>query len=216
MMRRIDLLPEAYAARQQERRSIAIVVVATLLVLLLLIVWWVSLGTKINGARNDLAAAQQVNARLQADIDRLQNFADLQLEVQTKTQALRTVMAGDVDWPAIMTEVAMVIPGEVWLTNLTTSAGTTEGAEPVPTETNPIRVSKNPTASGRIHFAGCSLTMPGVAKWLIRLGTVKEFTGIWLNTATAPESATTCPVQFDSTLEMGPRAQSDRFVRGLP
>jgi Tfp pilus assembly protein PilN len=215
MMRRIDLLPESYAARQQERRSIAIVVVATLLVLLLLIVWWVALGTQVTGARNDLAQAEQVNARLQADIDRLQNFAELQQEVQDKSQALRTVMTGDLDWPALLTEVAMVIPGEVWLTNLSSSAGDTEGAEPVPTETNLIRVSDAP-GIGRIHFAGCSLTMPGVAKWLIRLGTVKEFTGIWLNTATAPDAATTCPVQFDSTLEMGNRAQSERFTGGLP
>jgi Tfp pilus assembly protein PilN len=215
MMRRIDLLPESYAVRQQERRSIAIVVIATLLVLLLLIVWWVTLGTQISGARNDLAEAQSRNADLQAQIDKLQNFADLQLEVQTKTQALQTVMAGDVDWPAVLTEVAMVIPGEVWLTNLSTSAGATEGAEPVPTETNPIRVSDD-SPFGRIHFAGCSLTMPGVAKWLIRLDTVKEFSGIWLNTATAPEAATTCPVQFDSTLELGARSGSERFERGLP
>jgi Tfp pilus assembly protein PilN len=215
MMRRIDLLPESYAARQEERRSIAMVVIATLLVVLLLIVWWVYLGTKVSGARNDLAAAQQVNAGLQQDINRLQNFADLQLEVQTKTAALQAVMSGDIDWPAIMTEIAMVIPGEVWLTNLNTSAGATEGAEPVPTETNPIRVSQG-TPFGRIHFAGCSLTMPGVAKWLIRLGTVKEFTAVWLNTATAPDSATTCPVQFDSTLEMGPRAASERFTGDLP
>jgi Tfp pilus assembly protein PilN len=215
MMRRIDLLPESYAVRQQERRSIALVVVATLLVLLLLIVWFLYLGTKVNGARNDLAAAEQENAQLQQNINRLQNFAELELEVQTKTQALRTVMTGDVDWPAIMTEIAMVIPGEVWLTNLTTSAGLTEGAEPVPTETNPIRVSQG-TPFGRIHFAGCSLTMPGVAKWLIRLNTVKEFTGVWLNTATAPDAATTCPVQFDSTLEMGPRSASERFTGELP
>ena len=215
MMRRIDLLPEAYASRQRERRGIAVVVVATLLVVLLLIVWWVSLGTQVSSARNDLAEAQSRNAELQGQINRLQHFSELQNEVQTKTTALQAVMASDVDWPAVMTEIAMVIPGEVWLTNLTTSAGDTEGAEPVGTETNPIRVSAG-TPFGRIHFAGCSLTMPGVAKWLIRLGTVKEFSAIWLNTATSPESATTCPVQFDSTLELGDKARSDRFERGVP
>ena len=215
MMRRIDLLPESYAARQRERRGIAVVVVATLLVVLLLIVWWVSLGSQVSSARNDLLEAQSKNAALQEQINKLEHFSELQNEVQTKTSALQAVMASDVDWPAILTEVAMVIPGEVWLTNLTTSAGDTEGAEPVGTETNPIRVSAT-APFGRIHFAGCSLTMPGVAKWLIRLGTVKEFSAIWLNTATAPESATTCPVQFDSTLELGDKASSDRFERGLP
>jgi Tfp pilus assembly protein PilN len=215
MMRRIDLLPESYAARQQERRSIAIVAVATLLVVLLLIVWWVSLGSQVSSAKGDLTEAQNRNTQLQAEIAKLQNFAALETEVQTKTGALQTVMQGDVDWPAVLTEVAMVIPGEVWLTNLSTSAGTTEGAEPVGTETNAIRVSQD-IPFGRIHFAGCSLTMPGVAKWLIRLKTVKAFTAIWLNTATAPESATTCPVQFDSTLELGAKAGSERFTRGLP
>jgi Tfp pilus assembly protein PilN len=215
MMRRIDLLPEAYAARAQERRNIAVVVVAVLLVVLLLIVWWVSLGTQVSSARNDLVEARQANLELQAQINKLQHFSELQNEVQTKTAALQSVMASDVEWPSILTEIAMVVPGEVWLTNLTTSAGDTEGAEPVGTETNPIRVSAT-APFGRIHFAGCSLTMPGVAKWLIRLGTVKEFSAIWLNTATAPESATTCPVQFDSTLELGDKAASERFARGLP
>lgn len=215
MMRRIDLLPEAYAAKQRERRSIAIVIVAALLVILLLIVWWVALGTQLSSANNDLAAAQDRNATLQEKINKLQSFADLQTEAQTKVEALQRVMAGDVDWPAILTEVAMVIPGEVWLTNLTTSAGATEGSEPVPTETNPIRVAPVTPAFGRIHFAGCSLTMPGVAKWLIRLDTVKEFSGIWLNSATAePDSG--CPIQFDSTLELGDKAASERFTRGLP
>jgi Tfp pilus assembly protein PilN len=215
MMRRIDLLPESYASRQRERRSIAIVAVATLLVILLLIVWWVSLGTQVNGAKNDLNQAVQTNSGLQTKINELQNFAALENEVQTKKGALQTVMAGDVDWPAILTEVAMVIPGEVWLTNLATSAGTTEGAEPVGTETNAIRVSPD-TPFGRIHFAGCALTMPGVAKWLIRLKTVKEFAAIWLNTATAPDASTNCPVQFDSTLELGTKAGSERFTGSLP
>ena len=213
MMRRIDLLPETYAVRQRERRSIAIVAVATLLVVLLLIVWWVSLGTQVNGARNDLREAQARNATLQEKINDLQNFAALETEVQTKTGALQAVMSGDVDWPALLTEVAMVIPGEVWLTNFTTSAGQTEGAEQVGTETNTIRATADP-AFGRIHFAGCSLTMPGVAKWLIRLKTVKSFSAIWLNSAT--KTSPPCKVQFDSTLELGPKAASERFTRGLP
>ena len=212
MMRRVDLLPESYAARQQERRNIAIVAVATLLVVLLLIVWWVSLGSQVSSAQSDLAQAQSRNADLQSKIDSLQNFAALETEAQTKTGALQTVMTGDVDWPAILTEVAMVIPGEVWLTNLSTSAGATEGSEPVASEENPIRLSPD-APFGRVHFAGCALTMPGVAKWLIRLKTVKAFSAIWLNTATKTDSP--CTVQFDSTLELGTKAASERFSGGL-
>ncbi|MDQ4125483.1 MAG: PilN domain-containing protein, partial [Actinomycetota bacterium] len=140
--------------------------------------------------------------------------ADLQAEVTAKRQALVTVMTGDVDWPAVMTEVAMVIPGEVWLTGMSASAGATEGAAPVGTETAPVRVSDQ-TPFGRISFQGKSLSVPGVAKWLVSLRTVREFAAIWLNTATASETEGTITIDFDSTLELSDRAASRRFLDGL-
>lgn len=215
MMRRIDLLPAAYQERRRQRRNIGLVVIASMLVLLLIIGWWVLLGAQINDQRDQLADAQATNARLQGEIAELSRFADLEAEVSAKRDALLTVMAGDVDWPAVMTEIAMVIPGEVWLTKLTASAGNTEGATPVATETAPIRVSEQ-TPFGRISFQGRSLTMPGVAKWLVSLRTVREFAAIWLNTATA-EAAEGAPsiVSFDSTLELSDRASSQRFQNDL-
>ncbi|MDQ4025365.1 MAG: PilN domain-containing protein, partial [Actinomycetota bacterium] len=188
---------------------------ASMLVLLLLIGWWLLLGTQIGSERDELAEAQARNSQLQTQIAALAPFAELQAEVEAKRAALVAVMTGDVDWPAIMTEIAMVIPGEVWLTSLSASAGTTEGASPVGTETAPIRVSEQ-TPFGRISFQGKSLSMPGVAKWLISLRNVKEFSAIWLNTASATvvEGQQTV-VDFDSTLELSDRAASERFQGDL-
>jgi Tfp pilus assembly protein PilN len=215
MMRRIDLLPSAYQERRRQRRALGLVVVAGMLVLLLIAGWWILLGTQISDQKERLAEARQTNANLQAEIAALQQFADLEAEVTAKRNALLTVMTGDVDWPAIMTEIAMVIPGEVWLTTMTASAGTTEGAAPVATETAPIRVS-NQAPFGRIQFQGRSLTMPGVAKWLVSLRNVREFAAIWLNTATRVESeGLPSVVNFDSTLELSDRAASNRFQGDL-
>lgn len=215
MMRRIDLLPSAYQERRRERRNLGLVVVASMLVLLLVIGWWFLLGTEVNSEKDKLADAQRTNQDLQSQIAELSRFADLQAEVTSKRQALVTVMAGDVDWPAIMTEIAMVIPGEVWLTSLNASAGTTEGATPVGTETAPIRVSEN-VPFGRISFQGESLTMPGVAKWLVSLRNVREFAAIWLNSAARSGGGeTTATVSFDSTLELSDRAASRRFLDGV-
>lgn len=213
MMRQVDLLPDRYVQRRRERRNIAFIAMAGLLVLLLLIGYWVLLGSKVADEKNTLAQTQTNNASLQEQIDKLQVFADLEAEVQAKRAALLTVMTGDLSWPAIMTEIAMIIPGEVWLTHLTASAGATEGAAPVPTETNVIRISdKVPT--GRIQFTGTSLSMPGVAKWLIRLGTVKKFDAIWLTNAQATLATDTVPsvVDLDSTIELGQKALSNRFA----
>lgn len=214
MMRRIDLLPSTYQERRRERRNLGIVVVASMLVLLLLIGWWFLLGTQVNSEKERLADAQRTNQELQSQIAELSRFADLQAEVTAKRQALVTVMTGDVDWPAVMTEVAMVIPGEVWLTGMSASAGATEGAAPVGTETAPVRVSDQ-TPFGRISFQGKSLSVPGVAKWLVSLRTVREFAAIWLNTATASETEGTITIDFDSTLELSDRAASRRFLDGL-
>ncbi len=211
MMRRIDLLPAEYVARRTARRNIALVFTAGGLIVLLLVGWFILLTSQVNTARDELADARARNQLLQGDIDALARFAELEAEVQAKRTALQTVFAGDIDWPAIMTEIAMVIPGDVWLESFGTSAGATEGAAPVGSETNPIRLS-NKTPAGRINFTGRSVCMPGVPRWLIRLGTVKDFSAIWLSNASEADSRPGCePVSFQSTVELSETSLSKRF-----
>lgn len=212
MMRRIDLLPSVYEERRRQRRNVTSVLIAGAVIVLLLVGWWLFLGMQINEAKDDLAEVERRNAVLEDQIAELQRFAELAAEVDAKRTALQTVFAGDVDWPAIMTEIAMVIPGEVWLTNLEASAGITEGASPVGTETAEIRIA-NREPFGRMQFTGNSLSMPGVARWMLRLETVREFFAVYLNDATADESETggVGVVSFDNTLELSNRAASRRF-----
>ena len=213
MMRRIDLLPVAYVQRRRERRNVSLVLIIGALVVLVLIGWYFMLRGDIADARDELATINAQNAALQADIDDLARFAALDAEVKAKRTALQTVFAGDIDWPAIMTEIAMVVPGEVWLDTLTASAGTTEGATPVASETNPIRLTRA-AAVGRITFGGNSAScMPGVAKWLIRLAAVDEFDAAWLGNAAETDSRPGCepPVTYSSTLELNQKAFSHRF-----
>jgi Tfp pilus assembly protein PilN len=217
MMRSVDLLPGRYASRRRQRRTIALMTVAGLAMVGLLVGWWFMLGGELDTQRQDLAAAEATNADLQAQINELARFAALETEVLAKRGALQTVMTGDIAWPSILTEIAMVIPGEVWLDSLTASAGTTEGAAPVGTESAAVRISDE-TPTGRIQFNGQSTSMEGVAKWLIRQGSVDAFSAIWLNSATGTTPGTTAQQLFiiDSTLELGTEALSQRFQGDLP
>lgn len=217
MMRRIDLLPVAYAERRRDRRHVSLVVVVGLFIVLLLIIWYFLLRGQISSANDELASVQRQNQQLETQIAALQRFADLDAEVKAKQTALQTVFAGDIDWPAIMTEIAMVAPGEVWLDSLVASAGVTEGASSVGSETNAIRLTRQ-TAVGRVSFAANSAScMPGVAKWLIRLASVDEFEAAWIGSATESDSRPGCepPVVFDSTLELNDKALSHRFEGDL-
>lgn len=216
MMQRVDLLPSSYVARRRERRAVGVVIMAGLLVWLVLFAWFFWLGLQISDARDDLAAVEARNQVLRQEIAELQRFALLESEVRNKRRALATVMQGDVDWPAVLTEVAMVIPGEVWLTQLQTSAAGTEGETQVGTETAPVDIRAD-SAFGRILFTGRSLSMPGVAKWMIRLGSVREFAAVWLTTATRSEELTGVDViDFTNTIELGTTAASGRFQQVQP
>ena len=212
MMRRIDLLPQAYAQRRRDRRNVSIVLVVGAFIILLLIGWYFMIRSDISSARDELATVEARNLQLQAQIDELQRFADLDAEVKAKRTALQTVFAGDIDWPAIMTEIAMVVPGEVWLDQLQ-AAGTAEGAAAVPTQSNAIRLTRRATV-GSLSFNGNSAScMPGVAKWLIRLATVDEFDAAWLGSAAESDTRPGCepPVTFTSTLELNEKSLSHRF-----
>jgi Tfp pilus assembly protein PilN len=215
MMQRIELLPESYRQRQRERRVTAFIVMAGLFVVLLLTIWFVRLNLQISDAKDELATIQAENQTLQNQIAQLQTFQDLKNEVDEKRLALDTVMAGDLDWPVLMTEVAMAAPGEVWLRTMTASAGDTEGSTPAPTETAPIDVSAKRSV-GRIQFEGSSLSMPGVAKWLIRQDLSKTFEAVYLSDAVEVEIAGQQAFNFTSSLELNQRAHSDRFTEQLP
>jgi hypothetical protein len=71
---------------------------------------------------------------------------------------------------------------------------------------------------GRITFEGASLSMPGVGKWMIRLGGVKDFQAVWLNSATETEGTEGAPstVDFSSTLELNDKSASLRFQEETP
>ena len=187
------------------------ILLAGLLVLLLLLVWWVKLGFDVNSANEDLAAVEAANADLQAQIAELQEFEALQTEVDEKRGALVSVMTGDIDWPLLLTEVAMAVPGEVWLTSMSASAGATEGSAPVGTETAPVRVA-SAAPTGRISFEGTSLSMPGVAKWLIRQEISKRFQAIFLGDASLTGQFASDAFIFTSTLELNDAALSERFL----
>lgn len=216
MMRRIDLLPPSYLKRRRERNSFVIAGVAISLVVLLLLGWWFLLGLRVNDAEEELLAVQTANADLDRQIQELQRFVLLQNEVEAKRTALQTVMTGDVDWPGVLAEIAMVIPSEVWLTNLTASAGVTEGAATVPTESSPIPIS-DLEPFGRVEFQGQSLSMPGVAKWMVRLESVESFFATYLQNATSGQSPTGGElVTFGTTIELSDDASSGRFQQRLP
>lgn len=207
-----NLLPQAYALKRRQNRTVSLVALAGIALLALVVLWWVSLGSKISSEEQRLEEVRASNATLEAQSNELQPFAALEAEVLAKTGALQTVMAGDIYWPSVLTQVSALIPDEVWITTLSGSAGATEGSTPVPTEDASVRIAEEPS-TGRIQFTGQALTMPSVAEWIERMDSSKAFDAAWLNSATKTIGASGqgSTFQFDSTLELDSDALSQRY-----
>ncbi|CAN5708580.1 hypothetical protein BH18ACT15_BH18ACT15_08600 [soil metagenome] len=219
MTQTIDLLPGRYAARRHQRQTVGVIAIAGLAVLILLILFWFYLGSQIATAEGELEAAQATNTKLQTDVNRLQRFGALETSVTSKAADVATVMANDVDWPSVLTEIGMVVPSNVQLTTVSASAGTVEGAAPVATETATVRVAKD-APYGRVSFQGSTLDMNDVSQWLVRLGAVPGFQAAYLNDASkaADPAATTTTgtagpdlVTFDTSVEMTEKTAATRF-----
>jgi Tfp pilus assembly protein PilN len=214
-MRRIDLIPQSYELRRTQRRTVAFVIVAALAALIVILVYWLALGVRVSNARSELSEVSNRNAKLQSEIDALQPFAELETQVNTKRSSLAMVMAGDVDWSSVFTEIGLQLPGDLWLSNIVASAGMTEGATAVGTETAVVRLAGE-QPFGRMQLQGKALDMPGVSRLVAKLRSSDLFTAAWLNSAAETELGSTEVFTFDSTVEMTSEVASGRFQEGTP
>lgn len=218
MTQTIDLLPGRYAARRHQRQTVGVTAIGGLAVLALLILFWFYLGSQLATTQGELEEAQATSTRVQTEVDGLQRFGALETSVTTRAGDLTTVMANDVDWPSVLTEIGMVVPSNVQLTTIIASAGTVEGAAPVATETATVRVAKK-APYGRVSFQGSTLDMKDVSQWLARLGAVPGFQAPYLNDASKAVDATATTtgtsaqelVTFDTSVEMTAKTAATRF-----
>lgn len=198
---RINLLPPEILERQRARRRTMAVVALGLVVLLLLGGFYVLQLMRIQNLEDDLAAQQAVNRDLQAQIDELRDVAQLQQQLADSRELLGDLLANQVYWSGVLRDIALVIPGETWLTGLT---GVIAGAD-VETE-----VEVAPGLVGSISFTGFSFDHRDVALWLSRLEDVRGFANPWLTNSTKTLIGTTEVVGFTSSVDLSEQALARR------
>lgn len=172
-MTKVNLLPPELRAREVTRRLTSTVVFVGVILLALVGLFYFFQVMNLSRAQDDLAAQEADNAQLQAQIDDLQRFADLQGQLAVRQVLIRTVFAGEISWSSALLDVSRVIPTNAYLTSLSASisAAPVEGATGV-------------TLVGTIDFAGQVLETDTLASWLTRLEQVDGWVNAWFNSAT--------------------------------
>jgi Tfp pilus assembly protein PilN len=176
----VNLLPREILQRQRLRRLTYLIGVgAAGLVALIFLFYLMQVGT-LGSVREDIDRQERTNQGIQAQIQTLQEFEDLQAEAQRKQELLDAAFAGELSFSGVLTDVSRLIPGTAFLNSL--SIQTTAPAQPTVPETAQAFV-------GAISFGGVGTEFDTVADLLTRLERVRGWVNPWVQSAADAETA---------------------------
>ncbi|MGH2965394.1 MAG: hypothetical protein ACRDMH_08435 [Solirubrobacterales bacterium] len=172
-MRPVNLIPpeERRGERAPMRTGpLAYVVVAVLAVGLVAVTLTVVASNQVSDRKAEKASLESQVAEAQAAATQVQSFADFASVQQTREATVSTLAQSRFDWERVLRELAIVIPHDVWITNLnaTVSAdaasalGTSSGAS---SSSSASAVSDTITGPS-LEIQGCAGGHEAVARFL--------------------------------------------------
>src|SRR6266540_6888994 len=124
-MRPVNLIPPE--ERRGERAAARTgptpyVIVAVLAVALIAVTMIAMTNNKISDRKAEKASLESQVATAQAEASRLKAFADFASLQQTRQTTVASLAESRFDWERVLRELAIVIPNDVWLTDLEAAA----------------------------------------------------------------------------------------------
>jgi type IV pilus assembly protein PilM len=204
--RRISLLPVEVAAVRTQRRQVVLATAGVAGLALVLLALWLGRQSKVHDEQQKADQAERETARLQQQVTNLQSVTSLDSQLAQRKQLVTSVLSDDVAWTRVLQEIATVIPNDVWLTNFSGSKAGGAGSASAATTAG---------AAGTVNVSAMGFDHTSAARWLLRVGDLSSFTGVWLPSST--KSAGVGTVTFTSTADLTPAARSgsDRTTQYL-
>ena len=193
---------------------------------------------KLSDQKDKVAAQLVTNARLQKQIDALADVQAKRARLGVVNRQIDALLATDVSWATLLTQIAQKIPENDWMTAFQGSvAGTNAAASgasgvPAPTGTTTTASTAStattggatsgsgsstgvtPAApavlSGTLSFTVVGRDFPDVSKWIQSIGEINRTSDLWVPNSTKAQIDSTNIVNFSSTASLTPAAKSDR------
>jgi Tfp pilus assembly protein PilN len=184
-MIRINLLPPEITQKRKDEQRWRWLVVGSVALFLVVGVVFAALQIQVTIRGQEVADIRQQALGLQAEAQRFQVFQLKETDLQNRSSIAATALSGRMDWSALFTEVALVMPSDTWARSMTS-------AEP------------NGTTPGSFVLAGAAIDylydVPDfgykpIAKLLIRLAELPRLNNVWVGTMAKP-----APPSTDSTV----------------
>ncbi|HEV7887286.1 MAG TPA: type IV pilus assembly protein PilM [Acidimicrobiales bacterium] len=209
-VRRISLLPSEVAVVREQRRQAALAFVGVAGLGALLIALWAARQGEVSNQKKKADEAEQQATRLEAQRSRLRDASSLETEIQQRQSQITTVMRNDVAWTRVFNDIATVVPADVWLTGFQGQKVAGGGTAAPATGTG---TAARTGTLGTITFQGKGFDQTSTARWLLRVGDLREFIGLWVPNSTKSGEGALQVVTFSSSAQITTEALSKRVDR---
>jgi Tfp pilus assembly protein PilN len=177
-VRPVNLIPpeDRHGGTPVRTGPIAYLLVGALAIALAAVTMVVLANNKIGDRKAEIVQLNQQVAAVSAQADQLQPFIQFSDTERQRTDTVRALANSRFDWERVMRELALVLPGDISLTDLTATApnaatadasGTATGAPTVPT----------------LELTGCAQGHDGVAGFLSALRDIDGVTSVDLQSS---------------------------------
>jgi Tfp pilus assembly protein PilN len=170
-------------------------VIGVLGALLLMVGGYVLTTNQINSRKSGISRAQKETAEAKQRAAALAPYARFAQIKATRLNSVRELAQGRFDWERMMRELALVLPTDVWLTDV--SASTSPQSSDSGATGTPATPSTGATASGSVAggtspslaLTGCAKRQDDVATMMVRLRKLDRVTDVNLDESSKQDSS---------------------------
>ncbi|MBI4259251.1 MAG: hypothetical protein HY658_01675 [Actinobacteria bacterium] len=197
-MSQVNLLPRELRERQRIRRQTFLAGAGGAALVLLVLAFYFLQVVRLGEVEDQLADQRAENAQLEQEIASLRQFEELRQRLDVQRALVGRILQNEVSWSGVLRDISLVIPRDMWLTDMTGAVtAPTVGGETAAETTGLI---------GSIQFNGVSFDTPTLALWLTVLEEPRGWVNAWLSTASKGKIGTAEVVTFSSSVDLTPDA----------
>lgn len=211
-MRPVNLIPPEDRRGDQaplRRGALVYLVVGGVAAILISVTVLVLVGNQISDSRAEVARLEREDSTLASRAQELTPYTQFRALSEERASTVSSLADSRFDWERVMRELALVLPRDVWLVDMTATAapgasidGSSGGAG------SPLRAA---AAGPALELNGCGSGQTAVAGFITALKDIDGVTRVGVESSELPDDKTGAGVS--SSGEAGPDANEDCRTR---
>lgn len=186
-MRPVNLIPKEERAggrRPMRGGPVAYIVVGAMVAALLGVTALVVTGNQISDSKAEIASMEGEVAAAEAKAQSLSAYTQFHSVREQRLATITSLADSRFDWERVMRELSLILPGDVWLTNLSASASPT--AETAGGASGSLRASVSGPA---LSLSGCASSQDSVAGFVQALKDIDGVTRVGVESSAVGEGS---------------------------